>query len=354
MCAFISANAQVRVVDALDSMPVSAASAFDAKGNMVGYTRGDGVLSEIKASAYPITLRRMGYEQLVIDTPEEKTWQMVPVLFNLPELVVASEERNAMRQTFYAREYFSMTATGDTINFFIEHMAERFIPASKDSKYEGNPTLRICGSRVYANYNMAGEDSTAVESETQFPSMLSLMRLPTEEIKAPVSFKAKDNQNKIHEVKGKSGMSLIHKQNAHSFTTFEDKLAKKKSHSASVWLLKLVGISLKMNQLYITHSYPVNEEGVYLPKDLKEASLVFEADAKGMLIRQMLESDKHMLIRSMVEVYMVDWEYLTQKEAEEEYAKEKKNAEFIIPSSVPPLNEATRRLVEKANSGANL
>ena len=66
MCAFISANAQVRVVDALDSMPVSAASAFDAKGNMVGYTKGDGVLSEIKASAYPITLRCMGYEQLVI------------------------------------------------------------------------------------------------------------------------------------------------------------------------------------------------------------------------------------------------------------------------------------------------
>ena len=342
--AFTFANAQIKVIDALDNMPVSAASAFDAEGNMVGYTKSDGVLSEIQASAYPITLRCMGYEQLVIDTPDAKTWQMVPVFFGLPELVIVPEERNVMKQTFYAREYFSLTAIGDTINFFAEHMAEQLVPASKDSKF----------SRVYANYKVDGEDSIVVKKELMFPSMLELLELSKDGVVAPESFRADDNQPKIYEEQGKSGVSLIHKQNAYSFTTVRDWLANKKKHRLSVLPLKLMGITMKVKQLYVTHSYILNDEGIYLPKDLKEASFVFEADVKGLPIRMMLGSNQTVVVRSLVEIYLVDWDYLTQKEADEEYDKEKKVDNFIIPSSVPPLNEATRILVEKASAGANL
>lgn len=66
-------DAQERVIDSTDRSPISAASIFDATGNMVGFTLSDGVFSEIPASAYPITLRCMGYEQLIIERPENKT-----------------------------------------------------------------------------------------------------------------------------------------------------------------------------------------------------------------------------------------------------------------------------------------
>lgn len=351
--ALTSANAQVRVVDALDNIPVSAASAFDAQGNVVGYTLSNGVLSDIPVSAYPLTLRCMGYEQLVIDTPEEKIWQMVPILFDLPELVVVPKERNVLKQTFYAREYFSITTTSDTINFFTEHMTGRLVPASKGAKFKGDSDMRIYGSRGYANYKLGGEDSTVVKSEMMFPSMLHLLQECDKEITVPESFKADDNQVKIYEEQGKSGVSLIYKQNAYSFTTVEDMMAKKKKHSASLWPLKIFGLTMRVNQLYATHSYIPNDEGIYLPKDLQEASLVIEADVKGLLIRKMLGSDQPMVVRSMVEIYLVDWDYLTQKEADEECDNEKRTDNFIIPSSVPPLNEATRRLVEKATAGAN-
>ena len=42
-----SVNAQERVIDATDHTPVSAASIFDAAGNMVGFTWNDGEFSEI-------------------------------------------------------------------------------------------------------------------------------------------------------------------------------------------------------------------------------------------------------------------------------------------------------------------
>ena len=44
-------DAQERVIDVTDHSPISAASIFDATGNMVGFTWSDGVFSEIPSSA---------------------------------------------------------------------------------------------------------------------------------------------------------------------------------------------------------------------------------------------------------------------------------------------------------------
>ena len=57
----VSAYAQQRVIDATDSIPVSVASIFDFDGNVVGYTMDDGTFSEIPETAYPITIRCLGY-----------------------------------------------------------------------------------------------------------------------------------------------------------------------------------------------------------------------------------------------------------------------------------------------------
>lgn len=64
--------AQERVIDATDYSPVAAASIFDAAGNMVGVTLNDGCITEIPKTAYPITIRSIGYEQLVIEQQEDR------------------------------------------------------------------------------------------------------------------------------------------------------------------------------------------------------------------------------------------------------------------------------------------
>ena len=83
---YIPSDAQKRVVDAETQSPVAAASIFDGAGNMVGFTWSDGSFSKVPESAYPITLRCMGYEQLVIERPEEKTWEMTPIAYELEEV----------------------------------------------------------------------------------------------------------------------------------------------------------------------------------------------------------------------------------------------------------------------------
>ena len=345
-------DAQERVIDSTDRSPISAASIFDATGNMVGFTWSDGVFSEIPASAYPVTLRCLGYEQFIIERPENKTWEMTPIAYELEEVVIVPVKRNILKQTFYVREYFSMSSETDTITFFNEHMADRFIPTSKDVKFGGNTELRLLESRQYGHYQLFGQDSITNDPESMFPSMATIFEPIDKEIPVPKSFKEQENATKFHEVPGKSGMELIAKQNDQTFTISMDALADTKDHKISPWPLKLLGFTMEFNQLYITQAYRVNEKGVYLPNDLLEASFVMQADGKGKYLRMELNSDKPIVIRSLIELYIVDRDYLSKEEAKAAYKNKPTGVKFVVPSTVPPLNEATLRMVERANAEA--
>ena len=347
-------DAQERVIDATDHSPISAASIFDATGNMVGFTWSDGVFSEIPSSAYPVTIRCMGYEQLVIERPESKTWEMTPIAYELKEVVIVPVKRNILKQTFYVREYFSMSSETDTVTFFSEHMAERFVPTSKDAKFGGDSKLRILKSRQYAHYQLFGEDSITTNPDTMFPSMTTIFEPIDKEIPVPKSFKEPGNTAKLYEVPEKSGIGLIVKQNDQTFTISMDALADTKSHKISPWPLKLIGYTMEINQGYVTQAYRVHDKDVYQPKDLLEASIVIQADGRGKYIRKALKSDKPIIIRCLNELYIVDRDYLSKEEAKEEYKNKPTDVKFVIPSTVPPLNEATRRMVERANAEAKI
>ena len=346
--AVAATNAQTRIVDALDKMPVAAASVFDASGNMVGFTTNDGILSEVPLQAYPITLRCMGYEQLSIDQPGDKTREMMPVLYELDELVVPQEKRTVMKQTFYVREYISLLANTDTVAVLVERMANSFVPISEDAKFRGSSSLNILNSCMYARYKVMGKDSVAIDKDPGMPSMLSVMRLVEDEVEAPEHFKVEGSQAKPYEKKSKSGASLLYRQNSQSFTLVKDALAGKKEHSVSPWVLKLLGLSMNIQQLYTTQAYVVNEQGIYKPEDLIEAGFVMEAEGKGKIIRKLFETGQPAVIRTMIELYIVDRDYYTDAEAKEEYKNNSTKVEFRIPDIVPPLNGATKKLVERA------
>ena len=195
----VSIIAQERIIDAQTRTPVSAASIIDATGNMVGYTLRDGEFTKIPESAYPVTIRCLGYEQFVIERPENRTWEITPAVYDLEEVVIVPIERSILKQTFYVREYFSLSTKSDTVAFFTEHMAERFTPATKEVKFSGSSSLRILESRSFSRFMFSDKDSVAMSPETSFPSMLSVFDLNIEEISAPESFKENGNTAKYYE-----------------------------------------------------------------------------------------------------------------------------------------------------------
>ena len=348
----LPAKAQRRVVDAIDKQPVSTASIFAATGNVVGLTWDNGDFSKIPNAAYPITIRCMGYEPLVIERPEDKSWEMTPVYHDMGEVVVIPVKRNILKQTFYVREYFSMSNPGDTVTFFLEHMANRLVRSSREDKFGGNSSLRILGTRCYGRYNVADKDSTVVNPERSFPSMLTFLHLEDKPITAPESFAQAGDKPKHYEKPGKSGMELVQKQTAQSFITIEDVLANEENHTMSPWPLKALGFTMDFNQLYKTKVYRANDTGVYQPKDLTQASFVMEAEGRGKYIRKALNSDKPVTVRLMIEIYLVENDFLSKEEAKAEYKDKSTNAKFEIPTSVPPLDAATLQLVERAKAEA--
>lgn len=350
LLSIVSVGAQVRVVDATNQTPISAASVFDAVGNMVGFTWGDGTLSDIPVTEYPLTVRCMGYEPITIDRAEDKAWPMNPIAYELEEVVIVPVKRNVLKQIFYVREYFSMSSQKDTMTIFKEHMADRFVPTSKDAKFGGDASLRILATRDYARFKFSEKDSVVCESEKPFPSMLPIFDLEEEEVKAPESFLTSTSTNKIHEEQGKSGPVSIYKQNDQTFTEIIDILAIKKSHTWSPWPLKLLGYTMEAKQFYYHQTYRVNDKGVYYPKDFLEGSFVMEADGRGKNFRKILDSDKPIMIRTMIELYVVDREYLSKEEAKDEYKHKPTNVSFQIPSTIPGLNKATQDLIDRAHA----
>lgn len=342
--------AQKRVVDAVDHSPIYAASVFDAAGNMVGLTNGDGDFSSIPEAAYPVTIRSIGYEQIVIERPENNTWMMIPMSYQLSELVVVPVKRNILKQTFYVREYFSMYTERDTLNFFIERMADRFVAATKDAKWNGSTSLRVIDSRGYSHFKTPKKDSVAVELEPALPSMLHFFDLEDEQINAPESFKGQGGVNKLHSKASKSGMSLVQRQNAYTFSMTTDMLAETKDHTYTPTLMKLFGASMQFKQMIINQTYRVNNEGVYLPKDLIEGSFSMEIEGTGKKFRKSLNTEKPVNIHSLIEIYVVDCDYLSKEEAKDESKNKPDYVEFVVPSTVPPLNESTKRLIARAKA----
>ena len=340
------AEAQRRVADVMDDTPVSSATIFDAQGNVVGFTSSEGDFSDIPDSDYPITIRCIGYENIVVGQPKDTVLQMVPMIYELEEAVV-SASRDVMKQTFYVREYFTISSATDTITHFLEHMCDRYVPASKQVKFKKND-LRFRNTRCYKYYQIGDQDSVAVSNKPGSKVFLGLIE--TEEVDASESFKGQMGVNRVYEEKGKSGILHSRKQNERIFTEYKDGLADKKGHIAHLpFLLNMMGLSMDAHQAYITHVYKANDASVYQPKDLIQAGVVVEVLGKGKLLRQMVNSDVPVKINFSIEYYVVSREYISKEQAKAEYKDKSLKVPFEIPATVPQLSEATQLLIQRAN-----
>lgn len=343
----LGANAQIKVIDATDQLPIAAASIFDSAGNMIGITNGDGTISEFSETAYPVTVRCMGYKSMVINTPQEKTWEMTPDVYELEELFISTEKKHILKQTFYAREYFSMATSQDTITFFNEHMADRYIPLSKKAKLSVESNLKIRSSRCYTHYQLKDRDSISFSTEPSALSLLSIVNMDDEKISVPKSFAESVDMPKYYEEKGKSGSNLILKQNANSFIYIEDILALKKNHTWTPVPLKILGYTLTVNQLYTRQTYIPNNTGKYSPEDLTETNYIMEALGTGKRLMKKLNSNKPVEIYTMVEFYIIDRNYMSEEEAKKELQNKGEKVEIIVPDNVPEMNKATKDLIEE-------
>ncbi len=351
----IQAQTPLRVVDATDQTPVAAATIFDARGNVVGFTLNDGTLSSIPDGSYPITIRSIGYELLTIPSPEERDWLIFPTSYQLDAVVVVPTKCEVVKQTFYVREFISGGNSAEHRTAYKEYMLERFVPASKTSQYRESQKFEY-PARVYTRVHSEGKDSLNYQSKSLKPSAVSRAgkgKSKQKAIEVPDSFMTADASTVVtHEELGKSGPTLFMKQKEGTLTVVKDVLSKKKNHVWSPWFLKVLGVTLNIRKCYATINYQTNSEGVYTDKDQLDETIVMELDMQGKMVRKMSKSDEPIKMKVMMEAYLVENEYMTLQEAQSAISNRPNEIPMVVPKRATPLNAATRQLIEEVSAYA--
>ena len=87
------------VIDSESGKPLSKASIFDRKGNIVGVSSDLGLIPSVETYAYPLTILDMGYADAVVETSEIDKVLLTKVPISLPEVVVESKKKEVLHIT---------------------------------------------------------------------------------------------------------------------------------------------------------------------------------------------------------------------------------------------------------------
>lgn len=144
------------VVDSITSLPLSHASIFDKNGNIAGICTDEGKLPPISPSAYPLTIRFIGYHPAIVHNSNTDSIFMKEAVTELPEVIVESKKRQVLHLIGYVREYSTLATYTDTILLFREKIVDFMVPSKKIKKFRGWITPRLLASESYYRFSDAG------------------------------------------------------------------------------------------------------------------------------------------------------------------------------------------------------
>ena len=334
------------VVDRTDRAPLPGASVFDSTGKMIGMTDADGNLPQLTQTAYPITIRSLGYNDRILDTPEDSVF-LTERVYQLPEIEVGAADRNVVRLICYVREYSNVVSDNISSSMFIEYMVDYFLPRKGAKKAKAQRKPRQLTWRGFSHTtNNSGLDSVAyMKYNSSMFSWLDLIELDEKPVVAPDRMK---NGAVSDSVAGKSGLKNLYRQTDNSFTTTFDALAGKKDHTWSPMAFKLLGLTMDVNGMMMSRTFMRTASGEYLPEDLTNASYTFNATGRGKWIRKAFDSQNPVDLKAYIEIYVVDREYLPAEEAKTLMKNDNVRMKIRRPADAPPLDPATRALIDRA------
>jgi hypothetical protein len=338
------------VVDSENGLPIVGATVTDRDGVIVAITDANGSFSDETKLNYPISIRNLGYTTISIAAPQS-TVEMTMFSYELPEVVVASTNKEVMRQVCYIREYMSITADNDTSVIFVEQMVDNFIPLKKVKGYKGRKDPRVLAQRSYGRF----KDKDGRDSLTNNVDMSELKAMPipwdvNQECNEVAALSGKANG--VATKSGKSAPEYIYIKNSKTYTVVNDMLATTKDHKFSAAILRLMGLNMTITDITSRNVYNLQESGTYNAEDIRYVSFSFAMNAKGRLIRKASNSNSMMYGKIYTECYPVRREYMTADEAKELDSK-KQTMKIEVPSTASALDASTQKLVNDVENGQN-
>ena len=337
------------VADSASRLPLPNASIFNRQGIAAGVSRFDGTTPSIADADYPITIRYLGYVEHTISATGADTIFLKESIRELPEFVVESRKHSVLHLLAYVREYSTLTTYTDTVFLFREKMVDFMLPSEKKMKFKGWRTPRVLTSKSYYRYtNLQGLDSVSnrcnhhfswadwvgVVSPTEIPQALRNRECGIDTV--PGRYSATEIWNRINE----------------RLTLDIDVLADTTSRKWVPNLENFFRNNVDFERFSVRFNYNNIDGDSILPVDLTGYSLNIESNGRGHKMFMFNRRDEPFFVSTYAEVYILDKEFVTVKEAKKWENRSSGTDEIPIfePPDAPELQPDIQLLVDRVNT----
>lgn len=339
------------VADAAERRPLPHASVFDRHGRFIGACSAEGMVPAVSPVDYPLTVRYIGFREATVESTATDTVLLREIVMELPEVVVESRRHNMLHMLAYVREYSTLTTYVDTIFMFREKMVDYMLPATAGMRFKGWRKPRVLSSRSYYRFtNAQGLDSVSDRCRHYFSWSDWVGIVPGAEI--PQSIRgaviAADT------VCGKYSPTEIWARNADRLRLDVNVLADTASRK---WVPNLGAFfrdNLDFEQFRIQFRYDnaIAMGATLDPVDLNGYSYTIESNGRGHGMFLLNRPEMPFFVSTYAEVYMLDKEYITVREARrmERMPKGTSDIAIIEPHDAPPLQPYVLALIDRVNS----
>lgn len=338
----------VIVVDSATHVPLPNASIYDKDGTPVGLSNSNGAVPKITRNRYPITVRYLGFNDKTVMFGDKDTIFLSEKVSELPEVIVKSSRQRLLHILAYVREYSTLATYTDTIFLFREKMVDYMLPSYNKIKFKGwtYPRVLTCKSYYrFTNYN--GLDSVSDVGQHHF-SWSDWIGMPPE---VSIPLRIRNSQISADTLCGKySPTEIWHKSND-QIRVDVDVLADTVSRKWVPSLANFFRRGLDYEKFKVTFNYD-NVMGDSISKlDLEGYSFSIESKGRGREMFRFNKIDEPFFVSTNADVYILDKEYITVKEAKEWDKRDFDVDEIGIyePLEVPALSLSTLNLIERVN-----
>lgn len=338
----------VIVVDSATHVPLPNASIYDKDGTPVGLSNSNGAVPKITRNRYPITVRYLGFNDKTVMFGDKDTIFLSEKVSELPEVIVKSSRQRLLHILAYVREYSTLATYTDTIFLFREKMVDYMLPSYNKIKFKGwtYPRVLTCKSYYrFTNYN--GLDSVSDVGQHHF-SWSDWIGMPPE---VSIPLRIRNSQISADTLCGKySPTEIWHKSND-QIRVDVDVLADTVSRKWVPSLANFFRRGLDYEKFKVTFNYD-NVMGDSISKlDLEGYSFSIESKGRGREMFRFNKIDEPFFVSTNADVYILDKEYITVKEAKEWDKRDFDVDEIGIyePLEAPALSLSTLNLIERVN-----
>lgn len=349
-CKVAGQNHCVTVSDSLTRSPLPNASVFNHRGSFIGTSDGAGKISCASEADYPLTIRYIGYSEKTIRNFPGDTIYLSENIAQLPEVVIESKNQKLLHILAYVREYSTLASYTDTVTMFREKMVDFMLPNDEKAKFKGWKYPRVLNSRSYYQFtNANGLDSVSDRCNQHFTWSDWIGILP--EITMPGRLTTTETGTDT--IMGKYDPIEIWVKNRDKVTIDVNVMANTTSRK---WVPNIASFFQKDNIEFDNFRLRLNYSNVAGDKtgpiDLTGYSFNVESRGRGRNMFLFNRYDQPFFVNTYTEVYILDKDHITVKEAKswEKHKFTPDEIEILEPMAAPDLQPTTFALINRVNA----